>query len=51
MNQNDIVLEYIRSLFENEIDKEIVELIWESDLEDMDDLLNMVLNVMEAASD
>lgn len=51
MNQNDIVLEYIRSLFENENDKEIVELIWESDLEDMDDLLKMVLNVMEAVSD
>ncbi len=47
MEQNKIIIDYIRSLFDNEFDQELVTLLWECDKSEFDDLLMQILEQME----
>jgi len=47
MEQNELIMDYLRSLFEDETDKDIVALLWDFVDEDIDDVLDDILSLME----
>ncbi len=47
MEPNNIILDYIRSLFENELDQDIVTRLWECEQDGYDELLQHILDIFE----